>query len=362
MLLRLDEYPFHQTTATFAAVAGSDPMWNDGHYVCAADQAGTVALTSNLRLYANNDVLDGFVCLRHDGRQYNYRVSRRLRPAMDQLRAGALRIEIVEPLQELRLVLEDNRIGFSVDITCHTTAVPYMGPIEITRVDGRLLGERATYEIAGTCTGQVQVAGETITLQRDSASCFRNHSWGYQPGRGGPRSYGAPVPKRRLPGTRQWVLFNVGRHNGFFFEDPNGRAASGKGAILTTDQVTPVVRVRSDLQFYDGGRRVRSGEFSLTDIDGVQRDYEFSDLGWVYCQGGGYFGGFDDRLGQGVYRGEFHEEGEVWDVSHPTDVVLADGTVTSFDHDWAESFTLVRHGDQRGLAHYECVVIADQGR
>ena len=47
MLLRLDEYPFHQITDTFAAVAGSDPQWNDGHYVCCADQAGTVALTSN---------------------------------------------------------------------------------------------------------------------------------------------------------------------------------------------------------------------------------------------------------------------------------------------------------------------------
>jgi hypothetical protein len=67
VLLGIDEYPFHQITDTFAAVAGGDPSWNDGHYVCAADQAGTIALTSNVRLYANNDVLDGFVCLRHGG-------------------------------------------------------------------------------------------------------------------------------------------------------------------------------------------------------------------------------------------------------------------------------------------------------
>ena len=61
MLLGMDEFPFHQITDTFAAVAGSDQSWNDGHYVCAADQAGNVALTSNVRLYANTDVLDGFV-------------------------------------------------------------------------------------------------------------------------------------------------------------------------------------------------------------------------------------------------------------------------------------------------------------
>ena len=37
-------------------------------------------------------------------------------------------------------------------------------------------------------------------------------------------------------------------------------------------------------------------------------------------QGLGY-GGYDDRRGLGIYRGEQHVEHDVWDVSHPTDVV-----------------------------------------
>ena len=73
--------------------------------------------------------------------------------------------------------------------------------------------------------------------------------------------------------------------------------------------------------------------------------------------GGGYFGGFDDGLGQGVYRGEYHQEGEVWDVTHPTRIVRADGSSFEFDHAWAESFTRLHSGDATGLAHYECVVI-----
>jgi hypothetical protein len=355
----MDEYPFHQFTDTFAAVAGSDPMWNDGHYVCAADQAGQVAFTSNLRLYANNDVMDGFVCVRMAGRQHNLRVSRRLRPRMDDLRVGPLRLEIVEPLQTVRLVLEDNATGIALDVTCHSTCVPYMGPVEVNRVDGRLLSERATYEQPGACEGWVEAGGRRVDLRRDASSFFRNHSWGYQPGRGGPRAYGAPTPRRRAPGVRQWVLFHAPDHGGFFFEDPNGRAASGKGAILTDGAVVPVVRVEHRLDFHDGGRRVRSGEFQLTDIDGLQREYRFRDLGWVYCQGGGYFGGFDDRLGQGVFRGEYHEEGEVWDVGHPTTIVDDAGRSFEFDHDWAESFVLLETPAGPGLAHYECVVIAE---
>ena len=95
----------------------------------------------------------------------------------------------------------------------------------------------------------------------------------------------------------------------------------------------------------------------LEDEEGTVRSYEVEDLGWVYCQGGGYFGGFDDGLGQGVYRGDYHQEGEVWDVSHPTQIVRADGSTFEFDHDWAENFTRLRSGDASGLAHYECVVI-----
>ncbi len=170
VLLGIDEYPFHQITDTFASVAGTDPSWSDGHYVCAADQAGTVALTSNVRLYQNNDVLDGFVCLRHDDRQYNIRVSRRLRPDMEHLGAGPLRLEIVEPLQTVRLVLDDNEFGIKLDLLCHTANVPYMGPIEVRQIDGRRLSERATYEITRRLRrAGLRSRGERIELARDTS-------------------------------------------------------------------------------------------------------------------------------------------------------------------------------------------------
>ena len=206
MLIGLDEHPLHQITQSFAGVAGSDSQWNDGHYVCLCDVNGNVCLTSNVRLYQNNDVLDGFVCIRHQGRQHNIRLSRRLRPDMDSYGVGPLRIEIVEPMRALRLVLDDNQFDISCDVLCTSTVLPYEDPVEITRVDGRLLSERATYELVGVCDGWVEVSGSCYDLTSSSSSFFRNHSWGNQAGRGGPR-HGAPRPKRRVPGVRQWVLF-----------------------------------------------------------------------------------------------------------------------------------------------------------
>jgi hypothetical protein len=153
------------------------------------------------------------------------------------------------------------------------------------------------------------------------------------------------------------VLFHMPDHGGFFFEDPKRRAASGHGMILLPDRAVPIRRVSHDLRFYEGGRRLQGGRLELEDDEGTVRAYEIEDLGWVYCQGGGYFGGFDDGLGQGVYRGDYHQEGEVWDVSHPTQIVRADGTTFEFDHAWAENFTRLHSGGATGLAHYECVVI-----
>ena len=56
--------------------------------------------------------------------------------------------------------------------------------------------------------------------------------------------------------------------------------------------------------------------------DGGRDRYRVDPVGSpAYLQGGGYHEGFDDGLGRGVYRGEDHREAEVWDVSHPVDVV-----------------------------------------
>lgn len=359
MLVSFDEYPFHQITASFAGVAGTDPAWNDGHYLCVADQTGRVSIVATLRLYSNNDVMDGFVCIRHDGRQHNIRVSRRLRPDLTTLAVGPLRLELIEPMRVVRLVLEDNEYDIALELTCTGSTLPYEDPSEFTRIDGRLISERMTYELTGKVAGTVRVGPASYELEPSSSAFFRNHSWGYQAGRGGPRLYAAPTlgVRRRVPGVRQWVLFDMPDHSGFYFVDPSGRRASGQGALMFADHIVAVSNVEHELEFYEGGRRLRAGWFRLTDADGVVREYAVEDRGWVYSQGGGYFGGFDDGLGQGVYRGDYHVEGEVWDVSHPTRIVDAAGTAFEFDHAWAENFTRLTSDGASGLAHFECVVI-----
>lgn len=376
MLTPFDEYPFHQVTAPFGTVATSDQHWNDGHYICLCDNAGQVSLCSTVRFYQNNDVADGFVCLRHDGKQYNFRVSRRLRPDFE-LSMGPLRMEVIEPLKSVRLVLDANDIvPITLDIVCTTTAVPWVGPVSVSRPQGVLISERLTYEITGVVSGHATVNGRRFDFTPADTAFFRNHSWGFMGGRGGPRQYSAPIhtgPPRT--GLRNWVLYWMPDHGGFFefLEDADGNRMSGSytmpdgrpypafAVILGPDAMKRIESIEHDLTFYEGSSRLMGGTLRLRDEDGRERQFTIEDMGWVYCQGGGYFGGFNDGLGQGIWRGEYYEEGEVWDVSQPERIFKGDEEVKLSTY-WAESFVRLREGDTVGLAHYESVVFGSYPR
>jgi hypothetical protein len=83
-------------------------------------------------------------------------------------------------------------------------------------------------------------------------------------------------------------------------------------------------------------------------------------LGPAVAMPGLGYGGYDDGLGLGVWRGTEHVEHDVWDVSHHTEVVREDGRVdrpvhriqpvhvtvrgVGFDSDGTGSMTLIAEG------------------
>ena len=88
-LTKLDEWPLHQTIDTFDSVATASQNWSDGFWTCVGDPEGRVNLITAIRFYQNTKVADGFACISlDDGKQYNLRCSRRLRPRIDELDAS----------------------------------------------------------------------------------------------------------------------------------------------------------------------------------------------------------------------------------------------------------------------------------
>ena len=84
-LTKLDEWPLHQTIDTFDSVATASQNWSDGFWNCVGDPEGKVNLITAIRFYQNTNVADGYACVSlDDGKQYNLRCSRVLRPRIDE--------------------------------------------------------------------------------------------------------------------------------------------------------------------------------------------------------------------------------------------------------------------------------------
>ena len=75
---------------------------------------------------------------------------------------------------------------------------------------------------------------------------------------------------------------------------------------------------------------------------------------WV-MEGLGYFGGFSDGLGLGVYRGELLVEGNAYDISDPQRVVDLTTGMERVPR-WREQPAVMECRGEKGMAHFVCRV------
>lgn len=370
-LTKLDEWPRHQAGGTFDVVVDGSPHWSDGYYFTTGADDGTYTLMGGFRLYANNDVLDAFTCVVHAGVQRNMRWSRRLRPRIDDLDCGPIEIEIVEPLRIVRVTAGDNPYGITYDLTFEGVAPPYNEERVITIVNGRLQSDRSNYDQCCTVRGWLAVDGDRVDVAGWTG--VRDHSWGIGNNVGGPRSTAiAPPPDAAPPiGLRQWCVFRLPERAVFWQFHHSAAGAYTKFEACCSypyDDTREPFRytgVRHEVGWVceDGRalRRLARGTVELDRPDGGTDRFVVEPVsGPIYLQGGGYWAGFDDGLGRGVYRGDLHHEGDRWDVSHPTRVVGPKGLRLRDDH-WAEAWarcTDLSDGTA-GTGHLECVVIGE---
>jgi hypothetical protein len=370
-LTPLDEWPRHQLPTTFDVVGSDSPHWSDGYYFTLGDAAGTLRLFTAIRLYANNDVADGYACASTGGRQHNLRVSRRLRPAIDELRVGPLELEILQPLQELRTTCAENEYGVSYDLTWRGVHEPYLEDYVEHVGSGRHTAKRCNYGQACDVEGWVEVAGQRHQVGGDDWVGIRDHSWGL--GRtGGPRwPHAAPLPadEERLGfALRSWSMFRFPDRVVFwqFHLDDDGQLTMFEQRTLPRSDA-PAWSASSasiEVETVPGHRRVRRALVTLFREEGSSERFEVEMTGDpTYLQGAGYWSGFDDGLGRGVYRGDDHREGEVWDVSDPSAIGDPKGLVRERQEAWAQTFATCRAldaGDTLGVGHFECVLAGDQ--
>ena len=109
MLTKADDYPVHQTPDP-AAFSGTDRNFYDRYFFNGINPDGTEFFALDLRRYPNINIADAHFAVLRDGMQYNLHASRVLHMERMELRVGPVSIEVIEPLQRLRLRIEGEGI------------------------------------------------------------------------------------------------------------------------------------------------------------------------------------------------------------------------------------------------------------
>jgi hypothetical protein len=329
MLTSLDESPWHQLPTTFDHVGPSDPRFFDRLWFAASDRQGASTLQFTIGVYQNMNVVDGGVIAILDGTQHNLRVSRELRPRFSH-DCGPLAIEPIDPLQKLRLTIGANVGRISGELEWTGLIAAHEERHHFKRVLGRVVEDYSRYDQIGECSGWLDVDGTRFEI--DNWWACRDHSWGVR------EMVGIPEPRTGTPASVAggfafaFLFFSTTTHAGhvqFHHRPDGGRHFTAEIIDRATRRSVPGKRVEVDAEFVDElhPRRVSHATFDVTTEDDHLFRFEVESQGPAVAMQGLGYGGYNDGLGLGVWRGASHLEADAWDVSSPAEVILSDGTV-----------------------------------
>lgn len=230
MLTRADEYPFHQTPEPMA-FAGTDRNFYDRYFFNGYSADGSVFFAVAFGLYPQLDIMDASINVVKDGIQHVVRASRHMKHDRAVLSVGPISLEIIKPLESIRVRVEENDGSISADLVLDVRHAPIEEPRFVKRVGSRAFMDytRLTQNIAWS--GSLTVDGETLSVSPESWWGTRDRSWGIRP-------VGAPESQPPVEGNFSqffwlWTPANFQNHVAFFHsnDDEYGRPWNRRGVV-----------------------------------------------------------------------------------------------------------------------------------
>ena len=165
-LLGADEGLNHQIVDTFATLSQADMAWTEKIWASLARIDGSLQVDFGLGKYQNRGIIDGFGGVSRGRQQWTVRGSRVLHSAPEEMAVGPIHMEVVEPLKQMRFLLEPNDVQpISFDIVLTGVTPPFFEDRNFTRNKrtGRVDVDVIRYHQGGWASGtiKVEVKGRT---------------------------------------------------------------------------------------------------------------------------------------------------------------------------------------------------------
>ncbi|MFC9787692.1 hypothetical protein [Rhodococcus sp. NPDC127528] len=315
----LDEYPIHQTPLSMARVASSDKNFYDRSYFNAIDTGGELFLVTGFGVYPNLGVTDAFATIRKGERQWAVKFSDALEHRSMDLAVGGYRIEVIEPLQKLRVVCEgDDDGGLGFDLTWEGTCPAVQEQPHLLMTSLRPQLDTSRFAQTGAWTGVISVDGEDIAVTPDRWMGSRDRSWGIRP-------VGDADPAGRLvdqPSEGFWWMYVPLRFEGFSIivivqESPDGfRTLNDATRVWDDGRVEQLGWPRLDIKYHSGTRRPFAATLHMTAADGSPVTVEVTPRDGIALHVGAGYGG-DPEWSHGQWKGRNWSARDVYDLTDP---------------------------------------------
>ena len=168
MLTKGDDFPIHQTPEPIA-YAGSDRNFYDRYFFNAYAPDGSAFLAIAYGVYPALSVADAHIAVVKDGKESCLHASRILGYERMDLAVGPIRIDVLEPLQRLKVTITKTD-GIAGEITFEGRAFPIEEPRFVRRNGPRLFMDYTRLTQNVRASGWVEVDGQRIE-QIGRASC-----------------------------------------------------------------------------------------------------------------------------------------------------------------------------------------------
>ena len=329
MLSSFDDFPIHQTSHPVAQTASTDINHYDRYFFNGYTKDTRLFFALAMGLYPNRHVSDASFSVVVDGgtadaHQISVHASRRA-PAdrADANEVGPIRVEVLEPLHALRIVVEAPEHGVRADLTF----VRRSAPIEEDHFRQQI-GLRVNFDYTrltqfGGWEGWIEVDGQLTDLAPGETVGSRDRSWGIRPvGERAPT--GAPVADPQF--FWLWAPINFDTFSTHFDVNEyfDGKRWHESGFVAPISDPTgshPAEAMRAvdyDVTWRPGTRTAAAFDLVMTPWDGEPSTIHLDPLFEFHMSGLGYL---SPDWSHGVWKGELAVGGERWDL--PVDDPLA---------------------------------------
>ncbi|HVB41370.1 MAG TPA: hypothetical protein VNF47_01525 [Streptosporangiaceae bacterium] len=318
MPIPLDEYPIHQTPLPMDRVVTSDRNFYDRCYFNVHDRSGELFMVTGLGTYPNLGVVDAYAAVRIGDRQWSVKFSDALEQRGLDQKVGGYQIDVIEPLQRLRLRCQSPDGSLDFDLNWAGAFPAAQEEPHLMLSGGRPVLDASRFSQLGNWSGQLRVGDREFTVTDDRWSGARDRSWGIRP-------VGESEPAGRPAETAMqgfWWLYVPLQFSSCALvvivqEDPDGsRTLSNAKRIWPDGRVEQLGWPRVQISYAPGTRHPRSARIHLEDRTGQPVRVDIETLTSVPLHiGAGYNG--DPDWSHGRWMGRDWSSATVYDLTDP---------------------------------------------